>query len=170
VGTLLRGRVVTVRNAQPGWDEVVLPDGAEGWVPHDRLLAVKAVEEATVTEPTPVFSAPRTDGPPATTLDPGHLLLILARQGKVTQVHVEDFGVAYVASEQLVEDPQELKMSHMLVVSKHAAANNDVDETLDLFDEARIKYPTSPLLDSLANYVSYTRMRTVPHRATHLKD
>lgn len=166
VGVLRRGMKVTVTDMRPGWFRVIVENGGQGWVSTDNLLNVKKIQQATVLSPTPGYPIASTTTQPAGMIQPGDLLFILQTQGDMTQVQAEASGVSWVVTASLNQDPVEVGMANLIVEAKEAGMRRDLDEASEALDEARMKYPTSQLMDVVADQVSVSRMHGSPHIPT----
>lgn len=166
VGVLRRGMKVTVTAMTPSWFKVIVDNGGQGWVSTDNLLNVKKIQLATVLSPTPGYPIASTTTQPAGIIQPGDLLFILQTQGDMTQVQAEASGVSWVVTAALNQDPVEVGMANLIVEAKEASMRRDLDEASEALDEARMKYPTSQLMDVVADQVSISRMHGSPHIPT----
>ena len=172
VGSLARGEQVTVIQETQGWNRIKnVGDGAEGWVKASEILPAKSVAtEATVIETCTLFSTESVAAAAVGHAEPGSIVLILAPGREMTQVNIENLGSAYIFTTNLVTDANEIKAAHLLSEARRAADAHDTDETSDLLDEVRLKYPHTAFMNQFADLVEFTKTRAVPHMATYLRD
>ena len=141
VGVIRRGVSVTVVSMTPGWYQVKVDNGGEGWIETSNLLNVKKIQSATILANTPVYPTESEATAPVTVLPAGELLFILQAGPQMTQVNNEHFGAVWVSNSALTQDPVEVGMADLIIEAKEAGLRRDIDEAGEALDEARIKYP-----------------------------
>jgi hypothetical protein len=150
--SVYRGEQATVLKAQGDWLQVRLSDAMQGWVKANTVVteaAGKKIEMATVFEVTKTFTRPDLLALSAgRLLEPGSLLFVLRQIDQFSEVNTAGTAQAWVLSDLLSQDTQEVQAAKLLGRAKALADRHDANSAVPL-ELAKSHYATTRLVQAL---------------------
>jgi hypothetical protein len=150
--SVYRGEQATVLKAQGDWLQVRLSDAMHGWVKGNTVVmeaAGKKIEMATVFEVTKTFTRPDLLALSAgRLLEPGSLLFVLRQIDQFSEVNTAGTAQAWVLTDLLSQDTQEVQAAKLLGRAKALADRHDANSAVPL-ELAKAHYATTRLVQAL---------------------
>ncbi len=149
VATLYRGEVVTVQSVKDDWAQVKASDDSTGWVKKDVLLPSEGTTLATLFEEAKTFNRPDLLAMNAKlTLEPGALLFVLKTKEQFSEVNVQGKTTAWVLSERLSTDSNEIAAAKIVNKIKWLKAKKD-PQAKEFLELAKSQFGSSRLVGML---------------------
>lgn len=157
VGDAWRGAEMTVTEVKDGWclTKREKAGNATGWVQCHKLLPMDSARLVTVVEDVPTYD-PNNGAAQREQLDAGTLLLALESRGGFTKVNVKGSTHAWVKSDVLTEDPQEMAVAKLIQRARHGLEADTHEDFRGILDKARKHLPDAKLTAVLVRHTPVT--------------